>query len=89
MSANGRDGHITAYPLCWPFGWERIPPHERVPRFAGADHSQGWDGVTQRLFDQLRLLDATDIIPLHEPAITPRWPPLCSEEEPTGLRILV
>ena len=62
MSANGRDGHITAYPLCWLLAGRRIPPHERVPRFAGADHSQGWDGVTQRLFDQLRLLDATDII---------------------------
>lgn len=53
-----------AYPLQWPAGWPRTPDHERQSHLAGAEHSnsQRWNLVTHRLFHELRLLKARDVV---------------------------
>lgn len=55
---------VEAYPLCWPPGWRRTPAGQRDSYLAGHDHrnSQHWGKVTHRLFDELRLLKAHDVI---------------------------
>lgn len=55
--------HVTAYPLCWPDGWARTDPDMRQWQLSsGSSFQPGWNAVLNRLQDNLRLLDADNVI---------------------------
>lgn len=49
------------FPLDWPDGWPRTPPHKTLGQLAGGEN-QTWDSVVRRLFGELGRLDAKNVV---------------------------
>ena len=54
--------NVDAFPLSWPDGWERTPDEERIDFLQGGRQSQNWTEQTERLFNELRLFKATNVV---------------------------
>lgn len=54
----------TAFPLAWPEGWPRTPPHQRsqTHRFGGKVYSLSFDRARLDLMDELHRLGARNVI---------------------------
>lgn len=50
--------NIRAFPLSWPFGWQRTPAYER----GKPPYKVAFSNALKRLLDQLRLLGAEDVV---------------------------